>query len=482
MKILSKSNDTVELLASPDEEPLERGDYLIVEDDGKKLLMQIIDVEYANIPGMLEDALRELSIEDVKDFSPIDPYSVGSLIAKLREVRLIIGKVRGVLVNGELRNDILWLPSRFYSKIRRASSSLISELSRGGLGRIILLGECMGDWFSINAESLDGRLTIITGKKEMGKSHLAKLLLVGLIEYGARVLVFDINGEYVGLSKTIDGSDNELSDKLRIIIPGQNFKTSIEDSGLKTMLDILRYVYDTPSASLREFSRVWYIVKKIHGRVTLKALIEVLAKSQINESVREALFSRLSSIEDLEFFDDDNPQSLEDSIRELEYGGAIIIDLSKSLHHGRKLVVEYILSRLSTILKNEQSPPLFLLAEEAHLYLRETYWDDLVTRMRHIGIFPILVTNQPDTIPDSIYRQADNIFLFNFTNDSDLDYLAKASRVDAETVKRIVKALPPRRCLVIGRVVNDLPVVVKIRDLSIKTMGETRLFFTAREQ
>lgn len=481
MKILSKNNDTVELLASPDEELLERGDYLIIEDENRKLLIQVIDIEYANLPGILEDTLRELSMEDAKNSSLIDPFSVGSIIAKLREVRLIISKFRGVLMNGELRNDVLWLPSRFYSKIQKASPSLINELSRSSARRIIPLGECMGDWFTINAESIDGRLTIITGKKEMGKSHLAKLLVLGLVEYGARVLIFDVNGEYTGLSKRIDGHDNELSDRLKTLVPGQNFKVSMEETGLKTMLDILRYVYDTPSASLREFSRIWYIVKKMYGKVTLKAVIEAIMKAQMNESVREALLSRLSSIEDLEFFDDENQRSLEDLLNELEYGGALIVDLSKSLPHGRRLVVEYILSKLSTILKNGLCPPLFLLAEEAHLYLRETYWDDLVTRMRHIGIFPIFVTNQPDMIPDSVYRQADNIFLFNFTNDSDLEYLAKASRVDAETVKRIVKALPPRRCLVIGKVVNDLPVVVKIRDLPVKTMGETKLFFTARE-
>jgi hypothetical protein len=220
MKILSKNNDTVKLLASPDEELLERGDYLVIEDNSRKLLIQVIDIEYADLPGMLEDTLRELSVEDAKNFSSIDPYSIGSLIAKLREARLIIGKFRGVLVDGDLRNDILWLPSRFYSRIRKASSSLINELSRSSGRRAILLGECMGDWFTVNAESLDGKLTIITGKKEMGKSHLAKLLVVGLVEYGARILIFDINGEYGGLSKKIDGSDSELSDRLKVIIPG----------------------------------------------------------------------------------------------------------------------------------------------------------------------------------------------------------------------------------------------------------------------
>jgi len=139
-----------------------------------------------------------------------------------------------------------------------------------------------------------------------------------------------------------------------------------------------------------------------------------------------------------------------------------------------------VLSKLSSLLREGAIDPLFLVAEEAHLYLRETYWDDLVTRMRHIGIFPIFVTNQPDSIPETIYRQADNIFLFNFTNESDLNYISKASRVDSDTVKRIAKMLPPRHCLIIGRVVNDLPVVVRVREVELRAMGETRLLFGRR--
>ena len=160
-------------------------------------------------------------------------------------------------------------------------------------------------------------------------------------------------------------------------------------------------------------------------------------------------------------------------------GGIFVVDLSKALPQTRRIVVEYLLSKLSSLLRSGAIDPLFLLAEEAHLYLRETYWDDLITRMRHIGLFPIFVTNQPDSIPETVYRQADNIFLFNFTNESDLNYISKASRIDADTVKKIAKMLPPRYCLVIGKVVNDLPIVVRVRDLELKTMGETKLLFKA---
>lgn len=121
---------------------------------------------------------------------------------------------------------------------------------------------------------------------------------------------------------------------------------------------------------------------------------------------------------------------------------------------------------------------VFLFAEEAHLYLRETYWEDIVTRMRHLGLFPIFVTNQPDSVSDTIYRQADNIFLFNFTNENDLATVSKATMVDAQTINTIAKELPPHYCLVLGKVTNDFPLIMKVKELKVEEMGETRLFFT----
>ena len=98
--------------------------------------------------------------------------------------------------------------------------------------------------------------------------------------------------------------------------------------------------------------------------------------------------------------------------------------------------------------------------------------------MRHFGVFTTFVTNQPDTIKENIYRQADNIFLFNFSNENDLETVSRAARVDAETVKLIARDLPPRQCLILGKAVRDFPVVAKVRALDIKTLGQTRFFFT----
>jgi DNA helicase HerA-like ATPase len=164
-------------------------------------------------------------------------------------------------------------------------------------------------------------------------------------------------------------------------------------------------------------------------------------------------------------------------LKSKEQGGAIIINLRNTSTIDRQIIVEYVLGKLVDSLANWKLKAVFLFAEEAHLYLRETYWEDIVTRMRHFGIFTTFITNQPDKIRESIYRQADNIFLFNFTNEHDLDVVSRASRVDAETVRSIARDLPPHHCLTLGKAVRDFPIVTRVRALDVKTMGETRLFF-----
>ena len=144
------------------------------------------------------------------------------------------------------------------------------------------------------------------------------------------------------------------------------------------------------------------------------------------------------------------------------------------------MTVELILSKLVELLEHRTIPPIFLLSEEAHLYLRDTYWEDLITRMRHFGVFTTFVTNQPDAIKQEIYRQADNVFLYNFSNDADLNLVSQASMVDTDTVRSIVRTLPPRMCLVLGHVVNNLPVLVNVDEFDAPPSGITRRFFDAR--
>jgi DNA helicase HerA-like ATPase len=375
-----------------------------------------------------------------------------------------------------------WVPSRVNSNIVKIGLNEIKALLKKNMQYPISLGRCGSDNqnFEIFAEDLDGKLNIITGKKETGKSHLSKILINSLIKYGAYVIVFDLNNEYSGLSCNVDGMPSSISDKLLLLNPGRELKFDLTYFGKPSISNMLKNALDMPSASLREFFRIWDSLenKKI---LSLFELGKSFGTWTINELVRDALLSRFHMINSSRLFSSNNVNErgfqFEDVIKTKPKGAAMIVNMSRISPVVRRMIVELVMNKLIELLEKSLIPPIFIFAEEAQLYIRDTYWEDLITRMRHFGIYSTFITNQPDAINDTIYRQVDNIFLFNFTNDSDLEKISKVSLVDSSTIKSLVKTLSHRNCLAIGKAVSNLPMVIKINPVDMLTLGETKKFF-----
>jgi hypothetical protein len=486
MRLYRKEGSTIQILCFPNES-VEKGDYLQIEDPklNKALLVQVIDVQFANVPGVLEELLRNsASNGDIVDGENLDPLEVTSQITLIQDARLLICKIRGTIENGKLSVNSAWLPSRSQSTIKKLSTRTLAALLKINEKLPIHVGETKEQMpLKIDATALDGKLNIVTGKKGTGKSHLSKLLVLNLIDYGAPVVVLDLNGEYIHLGYTANGEKNKHHSKIHVLTPASNFKASLTQIKLRVMLNILIHALNLPGTSAREFRRIWRFLKE-HGKLNLKELGEAIRSWQCNHHVKDALFSRYYALINSGFFTD-NPSealTLEDWLKKIRHGGTLIINLRDTSPVDRQIVVEYLLGKLVEMLVSWKLKAVFLFAEEAHLYLRETYWDDIVTRMRHFGVFTTFITNQPDTIKENIYRQADNVFLFNFTNEHDLETVSRAAKVDSETVKSIARDLPLHHCLLLGSAVKDFPIVVKVQTLNVKTMGQTRLFFNKQNQ
>jgi len=478
LKILRKEGDSIQLLCFPEEE-VEKGDYLLITDKIKErsLIVQIIDIEYANIPGILEDLLRDGISEGSLSGDEVDPFKVSSQITVLKDTRLLLGKIRGALEEGRISRDVSWLPSRNHSQVEVMPPKFLTEalaakhsFELGSTRRIRHL--------SSDLSALDGRLNIVTGRKGTGKSHLTKLLVTSLVQEGAPIVVLDVNGEYVNLGQTPDGRQMHLSPKIISLIPGLNLRFSLKQVGLSTLLGTLIYALSLPENSARVFARIWHELEE-QNQLTMSGLGAAIANFDCHESIKDALQARYNTLEDSGIFTDDERTALnlEDVFRNHADGCALIVNMKDQYSALRRITVELLISKLTDLLSSQRLRALFLFAEEAHLYLRETYWDDVVTRMRHLGLFTTFITNQPDTIQSSIYRQADNIFLFNFSNEHDLEIVSKVAKVDADTIRMIVRDLPPHRCLVIGDVVANFPLVVNVRPLEVQTLGATRYFF-----
>jgi len=477
VKIYRKEGDVMQLISYPEEE-VNKGDYLLVEDQRSQrgLIIQVIDIQFANIPGILEDILRDVMTEESVHGNDLDPLDISSQVAVLKDTKLLVCKIRGAIENGRSTRNVAWLPSRINSSVSKFPiETLTSEKSSD---RPICVGAIKeNSRFIIDAKALDGRLNIVTGRKGTGKSHLSKLLAMSLVDYGAPCLILDVNGEYTNLTRRANGQNSPYEGKITILTPRLSLKFTLAEAGLGTMMDILLHALDLPGTSARVFARIWRQLEQKND-LTLKSLGDAIASSDCHESVRDALQSRYNTIVDAGLFTDDpSVASSRRLLERLAAGGAVVVNMKNQSFTTRRIVVELLLSKITELLSSTRLRAVFLFAEEAHLYLRETYWDDIVTRMRHLGIFTTFITNQPDTIQESIYRQADNIFLFNFTNERDLDVVSRAARVDGESVRLLVKDLPAGHCLAIGDVVRDFPVVVNVRPLDVEALGGTRFFF-----
>jgi hypothetical protein len=473
MKILSKNGSELLLLAMKDDSAA-KGDYLLIEDRGRSMVVQVYDEEYLSLQSLIEDIVKEEVVNASSAENLHDPLNIGSLSRLVRDARIFRAKIRATVSDGKLSSDVSWLPSRVESKIRRLKvKELDALLGRTGV-HPVPLGRAGDEDFEICAEDLDGKLTIITGKKESGKSHLSKLLVKTLVQHGAFVVVLDLNNEYGGIACNRDGSPSSVHDRVKVLAPGKGLQFSLDYCGKAAVAGMLKNALDMPAASLREFFRIWDWLenKKTLG---IDAIGNAVNTWNINELVRDALVSRYHSMQSSRLFVDSGGFRFEDAMN--GSGAAVVINMGESSGATRRMTVELVLSKLVDLLERKVIPPIFLFAEEAHLYIRETYWEDLITRMRHFGIYTTFVTNQPDALNDGIYRQVDNIFLFNFTNDSDLDRIAKVSLADSDTIRSIVRTLPQRHCLAIGRAVCDLPVVVKVAPVEVMALGETKKFF-----
>jgi DNA helicase HerA-like ATPase len=469
MKVFRKSGDRVELLALSWDTDLRLGDYLVVEEDGRRILLQVIDVEYADVPGLMEDILRELSGGTIDEVERFDPVEVESVVRSIRDSRVVVAKVRRI---NDADPNVLWLPSRYTSRVRKME---VAELLRDVVP-IPKVPVRLGEGVVVDVMNVEGSVTLIVGRKESGKSHLAKVLASGLARAGCNVVVLDVNGEYVSLGRRKNGERSEVSEILKVLMPGLNYQVPLSTLSEEVLADVMTYALGLPQTSMRELLRIFRDLRK-RGALTFANLLRAVQSVPMNESVREALANRLLTLESTGIFTDERREDEGDALEALfppDRGALVVFDMSRLGALQRRVFVEFLLSRLKELLLNDEIDPVVLFAEEAHLYLRETYWEDVITRMRHVGISTVLITNQPDSIPALIYRQADNVFIFNMRNGSDMEHLARNLEIDSETLRSILPNLPQGTVLAWGKVVGRLPVVFKVIDPDLMTLGRTR--------
>ena len=106
MHIYKLDGNTMDIVSCPPQ-GVQKGDYIIVRDDAlnRSLIVQVTNIGYANIPGVLEDILRDSSTKKM-DGQNLDFLGVKAFVDVIKDARVFRCKIRKAIVNGRIDHDI----------------------------------------------------------------------------------------------------------------------------------------------------------------------------------------------------------------------------------------------------------------------------------------------------------------------------------------------------------------------------------------
>ncbi|MEM3485851.1 MAG: DUF87 domain-containing protein [Candidatus Methanomethyliaceae archaeon] len=335
-----------------------------------------------------------------------------------------------------------------------------------------------GEAFAPGGRALE-KVNLLVGAKGSGKSHLAKVILLGLVQAGAACLVLDVNREYGGLPG------------VGTYQVGKDFKLGVRELGVEAMSTFLE-AFGTPATSLLYFeTRLTRLFKEKRDFVGIDELICMAEAGDFYptntsygaDAVNRTLRSRLEALKltgmvAREPLEASSFERVWEGIRE---GGAAAFDLADLSTPARMGFAQALLRFLFSLVETDEKLP-FVFFEEAHLYVTPQGIDALVTRARHTGITSFFITNTPTALPEGVLRAADNLFLFRLPLEEDVRWIARSGLIDEASLSALVRALPKHGCLVLGEATGGYPLVLLPDHLvGIETRGKTRYFFTCHE-
>jgi hypothetical protein len=476
MNVLNKQKDEIYVLFHPDER-LKIGDVL----DIGGIVSQVIDVEYANLPGIVEHMLRKSIMGHSQVEQIVDP-KIESYLHTLTDHKLAITKIRGTVKSGIYEPGFTELSaSRSTSQVRLLEPEELLDITA-------VDSKYPADFARlVSSEGLDYSLpldkfgiNLVTGMKGSGKSYAAKRLLLRLIENGKVVVVLDLNGEYINLWKDEDGNPNDYYNHIQVLNP--KAKASSPDT-YRLRIPLSEIGYDdlasfvnisTDTQMYNELIRFWH--EKKGETFDLNDLEDWTQNNVKNEATRTGLLGKIGAAKALNLF---GPFDMKSMIVKLEKkgGGAQIINLRRSNRKEREVIVRVVVGNISRYRHRGEVRPLVLFAEEAQLYVETEMWDNLLTRMRHYGIFPTFITNDPRTLPDEVFSLCDNLMAFRFHNRDDLRQISKAKVIDEATVD-MLRQVRNTQCILIGDMTGDFPLLLEIKpEEGVMMGGETQQLF-----
>ncbi len=515
-------SDLAELFFNPREADLRIGETLTLREreSGRAVIVQIIAFRSASYPALAREQMESLagislSEEEVLKLEMAivekgrQNGNGNGFSGELGNIKLAVAKLRKTVPahqNGHATWESWdgWIPDRDVEVSRTDDDEVFANATHS-LGHDLRLGRTLtGQDFYIEGQDLE-KVNIVTGVKGSGKSHLAKVLLLQLIEQGAPCIVFDINREYIHLPKAqVNEQTGEVIQRGIVHLEaGGNFRLGVRQFGLPPLMTLMQR-FGLPEVSAMHFenriSRLWAEAEGLEesgGKPPYLGLEQLIEMAQDQEFgggasamvVNNAIRSRLESLANTRIFAR-NPReaaSLSRAYKQIRDGGALVIDISGLSNLARSGFVQAIIELVKDLcqweIEHEAHRFPFIFFEEAHLYVSRQSIDYIVTRARHLGITSFFVTNMIQGLDEAILRQADNLFLLRIPFEDDVRHVSRGAATDFATMDALVRRLRQRHALVIGNVTAQYPLMFEVDSLKgVNTAGETRFFFQAGDE
>jgi hypothetical protein len=319
-------------------------------------------------------------------------------------------------------------------------------------------------------------INLITGMKGSGKSYLAKRLLLKLIDQNILTVVFDLNAEYLDLRKADDREFNRYAERIVTFTP---YLAEESDHDHLLMISPHEITFDDFATFLnvtRDSTMYLYLIQFWRRNSTVEFTLDDLERfvqTRVdNDYARAGLLVRVDVARESGLF---GPNNVTECIKEMhKTGGAILFNLADINHWERTVVVEFILRKLVKLGQSREIEAISLFLEEAQLYVEQQNMIDILTRMRHSGIFPTFITNTPRTLPDDVYTLLDNLIAFTFRNEDELRHLSRSGLIDQKSINAL-QHLEKQQCIAVGKISSNYPLFLEVRpQMGVLMGGETR--------
>lgn len=481
MEVASIKGDEVLLVYHPVDESAEVGSqFKIVELTDKQdgLIIQIISNDSLEYIGLQQEIIQQV-LEDrlAESIRHLDrEYGIG----QMRSLKIATAKIRQRIRNERWEAWDGWIPTRNVAVHPINPDELLKNVLRA-TDFPIQFCNYNDIPVPIDGESLN-MVNVITGVKGSGKSHTAKHFVLQLADTKVPVVVFDVNGEYIDLPGA------------QVLRWGANFRPALDEVGHFMLQQMIRDVRPLPENSDAVFAsrlpQVWATRSdycKESGQAFNIDLEDLITTKWGGGSyVEDAIKSRLETIRSMRLFHvysdkTSKPARIGEAYNAAAEGQPIVFDMRDLSSSLQRALVGAMNNAIKNICKVEASNEgrgrfPFVFYEEAHFYISDDTIIDIITRGRHIGMGAFFVTNTPQELPRTVFRQLDNLFLLSLTHNDDIRNVSNSSFTDEATIRSFATRMPRHHGLIIGNVTRRYPLVVRIDPLpdNVPASGETR--------